>query len=61
MSQATSLATHAHPASGVGARAAAAFSALFGVFILFGVGFAEPSLLHNSAHDSRHAISFPCH
>jgi cobalt transporter subunit CbtB len=61
MSQATSLATRAHPASGVGVRAAAAFAALFGVFILFGVGFAQPSLLHNSAHDSRHAISFPCH
>lgn len=61
MSQPTSLATHAHPASSVGVRASAAFAALFGVFIIFGVGFAQPSLLHNSAHDSRHAVSFPCH
>ena len=61
MSQPTSLAARAHPATGVGVRASAAFAALFGVFILFGVGFAEPSLLHNAAHDSRHAISLPCH
>ena len=36
--------------------------ALFlGVFVLFGVGFAQPQLLHNAAHDARHAFTFPCH
>jgi cobalt transporter subunit CbtB len=32
-----------------------------GVFVLFGVGFAQPELLHNAAHDTRHAFTFPCH
>ncbi len=34
---------------------------VLGVFILFGVGFAQPDALHNSAHDTRHAFAFPCH
>ena len=34
---------------------------LFGVFMLYGVGFAHSSILHNAAHDTRHAISVPCH
>lgn len=36
-------------------------AALLGVFILFGVGFANPLTIHNAAHDARHAFSFPCH
>jgi cobalt transporter subunit CbtB len=32
-----------------------------GVAFLFVVGFAQPHLLHNAAHDTRHALSFPCH
>ena len=32
-----------------------------GVFILIGVGFAQPDVLHNAAHDTRHALAFPCH
>lgn len=38
---------------------AALVAALLGVFILYGVGFAQTS--HDSAHDTRHAIGFPCH
>ena len=34
---------------------------LFGVFLLYGVGFAHSNILHNAAHDTRHAISVPCH
>ena len=34
---------------------------LLGAFILYGVGFAGADVLHNAAHDSRHAITFPCH
>jgi cobalt transporter subunit CbtB len=34
---------------------------LLGSFVLFGVGFAGPSVLHNAAHDSRHSFAFPCH
>lgn len=32
-----------------------------GVFVVFGVGFAQPELLHNAAYDARHAFTFPCH
>ncbi len=34
---------------------------VLGGFILYGVGFAGADVLHNAAHDSRHAITFPCH
>jgi cobalt transporter subunit CbtB len=34
---------------------------LLGAFLLFGVGFAQPTTLHNAAHDSRHSAAFPCH
>ena len=40
---------------------AAVVAALIGVFILFGVGLAQPDTLHNAAHDARHAFAFPCH
>jgi cobalt transporter subunit CbtB len=39
----------------------AAVALFLGVFVLFGVGFAQPQLLHNTAHDARHAFTFPCH
>jgi cobalt transporter subunit CbtB len=32
-----------------------------GAVIVFGVGFAEPELIHNAAHDTRHSMNFPCH
>lgn len=34
---------------------------VFGVFIVFMVGFAGASVLHEAAHDTRHSIAFPCH
>lgn len=40
---------------------AAVLAALFGVLLLYGVGFAASETLHNAAHDGRHAFSFPCH
>ena len=39
----------------------ALLAALLGLAILWGVGLAGPSLLHNAAHDTRHAQVFPCH
>lgn len=36
-------------------------ASLLGVFMLFGVGFAHSDILHNAAHDTRHAITVPCH
>lgn len=32
-----------------------------GTFLVFGVGLAQDARLHNAAHDTRHAIGFPCH
>ncbi len=40
---------------------AAIGAALLGLGLLFGAGLAQPNVLHNAAHDSRHALSFPCH
>ena len=39
----------------------AVLALLFGGFLILGVGFIQPSTLHNAAHDGRHAMSFPCH
>jgi cobalt transporter subunit CbtB len=33
----------------------------FGLLLLTGAGFAGSDYLHNAAHDTRHAIGFPCH
>jgi cobalt transporter subunit CbtB len=40
---------------------AALLAAGFGLILLYAVGFAEMELLHNAAHDTRHAAGFPCH
>lgn len=38
------------------------FSALaVGVALLYFAGFAEASVFHDSAHDTRHTLAFPCH
>ena len=43
-------------------RLAIGFICLFmGSFLVFGVGLAQDGRLHNAAHDTRHAIGFPCH
>ena len=34
---------------------------VFGVIILFVVGFAPIGVAHNAAHDVRHSVAFPCH
>ncbi len=36
--------------------------ALFiGLALIVGTGFAQDMAVHNGAHDTRHAIGFPCH
>ena len=36
--------------------------ALFlGLILVGGVGFASDMAIHNGAHDTRHALGFPCH
>lgn len=52
----------AWPASVLDRPVAAGLVCLFlGLTLLAGVGFAGPEVLHNAAHDTRHAIGFPCH
>lgn len=32
-----------------------------GVSLLFAAGFAHSQVMHDAAHDTRHAVGFPCH
>lgn len=41
--------------------AAAVIAATLGSFMIIGIGFAQPAEIHNAAHDTRHAFTFPCH
>ncbi len=43
------------------ASAPALFAIILGAMLLFGAGFAQPSAIHDAAHDARHGIAFPCH
>jgi len=49
----------AKPTVSVMAQSMAAL--VFGIVILFAVGFAPMDVAHNAAHDTRHALAFPCH
>jgi cobalt transporter subunit CbtB len=42
-------------------KSTAAFAIAFGVFLVFLTGFSHVDALHNGAHNTRHALSFPCH
>jgi len=44
--------------TGIGAVLA---TAMLGLGLLWVIGFGPSQLLHNAAHDSRHALTFPCH
>ncbi len=39
----------------------AVFALALGVFLVYLTGFAHTDALHNGAHNTRHALSFPCH
>lgn len=38
-----------------------AIAVLTGLFLLFASGVAQATVLHDAAHDQRHAMAFPCH
>ena len=43
-------------------RVAAGLTLLFvGATLFFAVGLSNMAVAHNTAHDTRHAIGFPCH
>ena len=52
---------HAKLNSRSAALAAAMIVAVFGAVFTYGIGFAGADVLHNAAHDVRHANNFPCH
>lgn len=37
------------------------FAAALGLGLLFVSGYAQATILHDAAHDQRHAMAFPCH
>lgn len=43
------------------AAAPAILALLLGAFLVLGTGFAHSEIIHNAAHDARHAFAFPCH
>jgi cobalt transporter subunit CbtB len=47
--------------TGAGVVLPVLLAALLGVFVVWGAGFAGSDILHNAAHDARHANGFPCH
>lgn len=48
--------------TGISARVAAiALAAFIGLAIVTIAGHVQTSALHDAAHDSRHAMGFPCH
>jgi cobalt transporter subunit CbtB len=55
----TSTAVRGHERSE--ALVAALVAVALGLGLVFTTGFAHPSTIHNAAHDTRHALSFPCH
>lgn len=65
MALGTIRAVRRHEAGNAAARTRdlvpALVAALLGVFLVYGAGFAQPSALHDAAHDARHAFAFPCH
>lgn len=40
---------------------AIAGATFLGLGLIFAAGLAQSAVLHDAAHDSRHAIAFPCH
>jgi len=42
-------------------RMVAAATLCFGLGVVFLTGFSHTDAVHNAAHDTRHALAFPCH
>lgn len=45
----------------VAKRAPALVTFALGLVLVFSVGFVHSTVVHNGAHDTRHANGFPCH
>lgn len=49
------------PTKKIDVMKAAIVAFLLGLGLIYAVGFAPVESLHDATHDSRHALSFPCH
>jgi cobalt transporter subunit CbtB len=45
----------------MGRRLPAVAVLLFGLVLVYAVGFVSIPAVHNATHDARHAAGFPCH
>ena len=61
MTNATNTATGLQSLSISQRLIAGALALMLGLTFLVGTGFAGDYRLHNGAHDTRHAMGFPCH
>jgi len=61
MQASTALHTTDIRISAMAARWPAVGVLLFGLVVLYSVGFSNFQRAHNAAHDMRHASGFPCH
>jgi cobalt transporter subunit CbtB len=49
------------PAKKIEALKAVIAAFVLGLGLIYAVGFTPMESVHDAAHDSRHALSFPCH
>lgn len=49
------------PAKKIETLKAAIVAFVLGLGLIYAVGFTPMESVHDAAHDSRHALSFPCH
>ncbi|MGI9476406.1 MAG: CbtB domain-containing protein [Hyphomicrobiaceae bacterium] len=63
VSRETYMTTTTIQSTGFGASTRVLAAVLFvaGAALVYTIGFAHSTTLHNAAHDSRHALAFPCH
>lgn len=57
----TSATTIAADATRLATIGQALAAMVFGFFVVAVVGFSHLEVVHNAAHDARHAAGFPCH
>ncbi len=59
--QTNTLSTITLPGKKIEALKAAIVAFALGLGLVYAVGFSPMESIHDAAHDSRHALSFPCH
>lgn len=57
----TTLFVRALPQTDVGRALPILAAMMLGLGLLFVSGYAQATVLHDAAHDQRHAMAFPCH